>query len=264
VSLLLTDAPADFVKAEVKIEQIYLQGSATDSSSRVVLYDGSETFDLLDLQNGVTAELAEVTVPAGTYSQLRIVVAEGELETEGGQVFSTSDGSLKCPSCAQSGLKIKLPDGGLTLEDGENKLVVDFDVSQSFGHEAGNSGKWVMHPVIHATHAEAAGAISGMVTLGQGAALPACGGGAVVLSSFIPTATLNDLVLTGTTDAQGNLLFAYAPSGLYTVGSQVIVYANGDQLTFSATPSVTTVHVEAGGVSTLDYTVTGASCTAST
>ena len=32
---------------------------------------------------------------------------------------------------------------------GDDALVLDFDVSQSFGHGAGNSGRWIMRPVIH-------------------------------------------------------------------------------------------------------------------
>jgi hypothetical protein len=61
-------------------------------------------------------------------------------------------GDLQMPSFAQSGLKVNLPGDAITVEgDDQRILLVDFDVSKSFGHQAGNSGKWVMHPVITAT-----------------------------------------------------------------------------------------------------------------
>jgi len=40
---------------------------------------------------------------------------------------------------------VTLAGSALELSGGEKTLLVDFDVTQSFGHEA--SG-WVMHPVI--------------------------------------------------------------------------------------------------------------------
>jgi len=162
LTILLTDAPGDIVSAEVEILEIYLQprddddddGGDDEGNGRKLLYSGGETFDLLDLQNGVTAVLADVSVPAGTYNQLRLILGDIEIETEGGETFSNTDQSLICPSCAQSGLKIQLPAGGLRLEAGQQNVLIDFDVAQSFGHQAGNSGKWVMHPVIKAERTE--------------------------------------------------------------------------------------------------------------
>jgi hypothetical protein len=260
VSLLLTDAPADLKSATVKVSEIYLQGGADDASPHVVLYSAGGTFDLLKLQNGVAAELAKVTVPAGTYSQLRLVVADATLETLDGRTFSTDDGSLKCPSCAQSGLKIRLPDGGLKLTTGDNKLIIDFDVAQSFGHEAGKSGMWIMHPVVAASRVELAGAIGGTVTLAQGVTLPNCGGAPVTIAKFIPTAKLGDLTLSGTTDAAGALKFAYLAAGTYTLGAQQVIFGNGDKLTFAATPSVATLVVTPGATATVNYTITAATC----
>ena len=54
-------------------------------------------------------------------------------------------GTLRAPSYAQSGLKVKMADGALELTGPTKILLVDFDVTQSFGHEANG---WVMHPVV--------------------------------------------------------------------------------------------------------------------
>lgn len=56
-------------------------------------------------------------------------------------------GLLIMPSFNASGLKVNFP-GSLTLGEGETTLLVDFDVAQSFGKEAGQSGKWEVRPVI--------------------------------------------------------------------------------------------------------------------
>src|SRR5688572_18026363 len=104
VTVLLTDAPGDFATADVEIREIYLQGNADgdESDGRVVLFSGREVFDLLGLQTGVTAELADVSVPAGTYPQLRLVIGEATITTEGGTTYSTEDNTLQCPSCSSS------------------------------------------------------------------------------------------------------------------------------------------------------------------
>jgi hypothetical protein len=55
------------------------------------------------------------------------------------------------PSFGTSGLKVKLPGDLLVVDDDDHVILVDFDAAQSFGQVAGNSGQWVMHPVITAS-----------------------------------------------------------------------------------------------------------------
>jgi hypothetical protein len=166
----LTDAPGDVQAAVVTIGQVYLQGAG----GRVVLRSTPYTVDLVSLAATSTVLLEGVEVPEGTYEQLRFVVTGAylEVEEEGGATriyASTPDypelppdavvgGELRMPSLAQSGLKVDLPADALTIPaTGVVDLVVDFDVAQSFGHQAGQSGAWVMHPVIRATGVTVAG-----------------------------------------------------------------------------------------------------------
>lgn len=169
ISLLLTDAPGDVVTAVVTIEQIYLQGAEGDEGGRVILRDTPFTTDLLTLVDSTVVLLEDVTIPARSYGQLRFVISGGYIEVENDDASTTSiyassptyaglpvdavvDGSLQMPSFAQSGLKVNLPnDAVLILEDETVVLLVDFDVAQSFGKAAGNSGQWVMTPVLQAT-----------------------------------------------------------------------------------------------------------------
>lgn len=267
VNLRLTDAPAELSAATVQIKQIYLVGDEADTagaeSGRVVLFEGDRTYDLLDLQNGVTADLANIAVPAGSYQQLRLVVGDVSLTTLSGETFSTADGTLKCPSCAQSGLKVNLPGEGLRLQAAEHVVVLDFDVAQSFGHEAGKSGNWIMHPVITATQVEVAGSIEGAVSLATGVTLPSCGGASTTFADFVPKATAGSVSLTTQPDTTGAFRFALVPAGSYTMTSQdTVSFANGDTLIFAATPTPALATVVSGDSTVVNYTVDSAVCTA--
>jgi hypothetical protein len=156
VSVLLTDDPDDLVHAWVVISEIYLQGG--DAEGRLVLFDGpSAPIDLLTLDDDFV-ELVETEVPSGEYGQLRLVLESAVIETEEGLVFATdeaeipgggeADGELQCPSCTTAGIHVLLQGRDLTLDDELETLILDFEVDESFAHPAGQSGMWVLSPVI--------------------------------------------------------------------------------------------------------------------
>lgn len=131
VRLLLTDAPGpDIESAVVWISRAYLV-PGLEGESVVVTADAQE-FDLLELQNGVTALLGDATVPAGRYAQLRLVVDSARLTLAAGAAFH--DGSttktLTVPSGSETGIKVNFA-GGLDLTSNTD-LVVDFDVAGNF------------------------------------------------------------------------------------------------------------------------------------
>ncbi len=126
-------------------------------------------------------------MPAGTYSQLRFVIsggyiqvknADGSISTYASPGYAvpsgtTVTGTLRMPSFAQSGLKVNLPGGGLVVTSGSTtSLVADFNVAQSFGHQAGASGQWVMTPVVNAVSASTTASLTVNVALGTGVTLP--------------------------------------------------------------------------------------------
>lgn len=167
MSLMITDAPGDFLEAVVTIERVELlrEGEEGDEENgdgnRIVLLDEPWTGNLLELSNDVAELTDEITVPGGSYSQLRFIISGGCIEVEtddGSDVYASdgytqcgaADGNLQMTSLPTSGLKIDLP-GGFRIDGDRRIVLVDFDVSESFGHVAGNSGQWVMHPVIRAT-----------------------------------------------------------------------------------------------------------------
>jgi len=222
MSLLLTDAPGDFVQAIVTIERIELlrdDDSDENQGGVLVLRDTEYTGDLLDLSNDVAELVNDFTVPGGSYQQLRFVISGGcvEVETDTGtEVYASNgytecgaaDGDLQMPSFAQSGLKVNLP-GGFTVNGGQKIVLVDFDVAQSFGHQAGNSGKWVMHPVMTATEIEFSSTLDVRLIVPDSVTFPS----PYTLDSL--TVRLNDEEPVTLADSVAN--FLYVVPGTYSV-----------------------------------------------
>jgi hypothetical protein len=174
ISIQLTDAPGDIVRAVVTIDRIYLQGGSdsTVSTGRVTLRNDDITVDLLTLIDSLHPLITEMSVPAQSYGQLRFVISGAyiEVETTGGgtEIYASSPtyeglpegatvtGELVLPSWSTSGLKVQLPSDAVVVEaNGLIVLVVDWDVAQSFVLDPNGSGKWVLMPTIHATEAPA-------------------------------------------------------------------------------------------------------------
>ncbi len=126
----LTDMPFPFDDADsanVVIERVELIGSS-DTTESLVLVDTAQAFNLLDLRDGVVAELATGFVPAGDYAQLRLIVNDSSsVVMKDGRVFD-----LKVPSGPQTGIKINLPDADYSAVTDSSVVTVDFDVSKSF------------------------------------------------------------------------------------------------------------------------------------
>jgi len=283
VSLALTDAPGDVDSVWVEISEIYLQGTG----GRVTLLSEDDAADLglieLTQLAGTTLDLvSDVAIDAGNYGQLRVVIDGAVLETEGGEVFTfnaehphgaPSTGSLTCPSCTTTGIKVLLPGDVANLEAGAHIIVLDFDVSQSFGHDTGGTA-WVMHPVIRGVEIEFSGAVTGTVDVardGEGnplVTIPECPAGTPRgLSAFVPVAvaeTLTDdlgdpLAATTSVDEDGTFAFPYLHPDDYDLDYVTDVEVDGSTLTFVATaPGI--VNVTDGGSVEVTYTITAAAC----
>ncbi len=126
--LLLTDAPFPFELVDstnVTITRIEMV-PATDSLKRFVVSTDTVMFNLLDLQNGVTAVLADTTIPAGSYSQMRLLIQNARIV-----LIDSSEFDLKIPSGSTSGLKILLRGFEIGV-DSLTEMTLDFDLEKSF------------------------------------------------------------------------------------------------------------------------------------
>ena len=227
------------------------------------------------------------SVEPGLYTQVRFVLGGAVLLDDDGGVYGYGDveapagleitGDLTCPSCSQSGIKVRLP-GGVVLAEGDDAgVLMDFDIAQSFGHQAGQSGRWVMHPVILGTvydagaimGGEAEAKITGTVSLGADVVIPMCGGGERELEDFVPVATStvlvdddgNALVFMGETDEDG---FKIEVLGVdtYDLGYEAETDFGAQKLVWEAEVEPDQAVVEANGdeVDGVAYTVTAVSC----
>ena len=291
LSLLLTDAPGDVAAVWVEITAITLRGGPEDGPGDVVLLDESTGLvEITSLDSTAQDLVTDAAVDPGVYSQLRMVVGQAVLETETGEVFTSgggahpdgleSTGELKCPSCSNSGIKVKLPGGSVEMEEGDNTFMLDFDVSQTFGHEAGNSGKWIMRPVIHASKMRGSeSGIDGTVAVATDAAgdltvsIPECPTGTVRgLADFLPLATAatlldsdgNSVTRTGSTEDDGTFNIGFLERDDYDLGYDPEIEFADFKLLFSADVEPASVSVVDGEtVSGVAYTITGATCEAS-
>lgn len=104
-------------------------GDDGDDSPFVVVFTSTEPmgtkFNLLELQNGTTALLADAVVPAGFYTQVRVIIVKGEISLIDDRTLP-----LTVPSGQQSGIKLRAE---FEVEDGsETTLLLHVDVTEAF------------------------------------------------------------------------------------------------------------------------------------
>jgi hypothetical protein len=302
VSIQLTDAPGDFQAAVVTISDIYLQGSemqdstasdstASDSTAsdsavgRVHLLSEPVTTNLLTLADSVVDLVQGATVPSGTYGQLRFVVDGGYVVVDNGDgtssVYATpgyqlpdslqATGTLKCPSCAQTGIKVAMP-GGLTVNGDHSIVLVDFNVTESFGHQAGRSGKWVMHPslkgtITMGTPAPPTGSVLASFEVADTVTLPTVNGQQVTLGDF--QAELKSAAADSGTAGQQMALAGPDGNGVFTAtftdvdpGDYTVGLVPPDSVSVTTDPALPdSVTVMSGQQATVSATVTSATKT---
>lgn len=227
LTVALTDAPHPlFAQVDVTIGAVSI---LPDSGPAIELTDQGGTYNLLELQDGVTADLATLTIPAGRYHQLRMVVLEATVTLDSGLTFvdGSVTHSLKVPSGAQTGIKINLADSDGSNGDsgvdisGDMILVVDFDVNQNFKLQgnpdtpAGLRGV-IFTPLLRAVLRDMAGSISGTVLDSAGAAVVDATVRATLQSSTIMDA-LQTAEGTGMTDSTGAYTIQFLAPGTYSV-----------------------------------------------
>ncbi len=167
LSVVMADSPIVGVQsATVWISRVYLIGGADSTGTRYTISNTPQQYDLLTLQNGVTAALGTTTIPVGNYTQLRMVVDSARLTLSGGLTFvgGSASTTVMVPSGAQTGIKINFQ-GPVNVTPGQTILVVDFDAAANF-HLTGPAGAptgVLFTPLLNATVENVAGSIAGKV-----------------------------------------------------------------------------------------------------
>jgi len=141
ITVHLTDAPADYEAVNLVVTGVSVhRGDSEDSGGwESLTLDSTTVYDLLELRNGVFARLAQGDVPAGHYTQIRLLLGSGSNVVVDGTTYP-----LTVPSGMQSGYKLvgefDVPDGGGV------ELTLDFDAARSI-HRTGN-GRYMLKPTV--------------------------------------------------------------------------------------------------------------------
>lgn len=147
----LTDAPAcgyEEVNVTVNKVRVHRSGGAGENDggwSEIVL-NPARKINLLGLTNGIVDELGQVSLPAGRYTQMRLVLDANKGNNVANSVVLL-DGTVKplaTPSAVQSG--IKLIKGFDIVAGQQTELVLDFDACKSVVRKG--DGEYALKPVI--------------------------------------------------------------------------------------------------------------------
>jgi hypothetical protein len=173
IALRLTDAPFPLdsvqsidvfvVRVEAKLAATTesdaaasVESSQAASDGWIVLATPNASFDLMDLQNGVSTALGDAAVAAGSYQSIRLI-----LDTDHSSVTlknnmtlnATSSPSILFPSAGKTGIKVLLNTPVLVTEGETTNVLLDFDAEESFvlrGNTILQNGL-LFKPVIHAS-----------------------------------------------------------------------------------------------------------------
>jgi len=217
--LALTDAPAcGYDQVNVTIERIRIHASSTaqdgDAGWSEMVLTPARRIDLLTLTNGVLEELGSTSLPAGRYTQMRLVLGSSQGPGAMANSVVPSGGSerpMETPSGQQTGLKMNV-----NIEVAANQLadfVIDFDACKSVVR-AGQSGRHLLKPVLSVMPrvTTASNAVEGYVAA------------AMAVGTTSVSVQKDGTVVRGTVpNSNGRFLLSQVPAGVY----DLVVGAHG-------------------------------------
>ncbi|WJJ97404.1 DUF4382 domain-containing protein [Algibacter luteus] len=159
IQLKLVDEPGDYEQVNIEIIDIQYRSTEEDESWQSFTPESGYPLnvDITELIAGNSLLLTDEVVPVGLLKQVRLVLSDNNtLKIEGEDDLIPLD----TPSAQQSGLKLNLDK---ELEAGfVYSFILDWNVQKSIV-KAGNSGKYILKPVIKVNAEVNSGSISGKV-----------------------------------------------------------------------------------------------------
>jgi len=221
IRMSLIDAPAGYDAVNIVVTEVSVHKADSDTSSGwIVLNNNTHTYNLLSLTNGVTAILAQTTLDAGMYTQMRLKLGSGCTVVVNG-VQAALDVS------ANSDLRLVHP--FTVTSNGTAGLTLDFDAAHSI--HAFGLAQFKLVPVIRTVDDDNAGSISGTVS-------PA------LARATVSTVAGSDTIRVATDSASGTFKLMAVPSGTYSV---FVTPSN----TFYADTTIASVKVQGGANTSL-------------
>ncbi|MDD7884780.1 DUF4382 domain-containing protein [Flavivirga sp. 57AJ16] len=212
ISVTLVDAPGDYEAVNVEIVDVMIKmnDDNDDDNGWTSLEANNETVNLLDFTGGFSKVLVErFPVPAGTLSQMRLVLGDGNTIVIKDDNDENETFDLKTPSGQQSGLKVKV---NTTIEEGfAYDFVLDFDVEKSIV-DAGDSDNIILKPVLYVSAEVNSGIIKGTVSPND---VPSVA--SVLVDDMGNEDPEDDFVISAYTDETGAFALWGVPEGTYEV-----------------------------------------------
>jgi hypothetical protein len=236
LTVQLTDAPFSIGSVDradifvVRVEGSLLDAANSDAAPEdandpskgfVTIASPNASYNLMDLQNGTTANLGQATLPTGSYRSFRLILdtdASSVTLTDGTVLNGNSKPGIKWPSAGQTGIKIVLSQPIDVTENG-TVMVLDFDLGHSFvlrGHTITQNGL-LFKPVIRATAQDITGSVSGSVRADSANGDPVADATVEVLrpGTALDDTSPDSIVRSGTSDDTGAFTLEFVPPGTY-------------------------------------------------
>jgi hypothetical protein len=195
----MTDAPADYEALNLSVVSVE---AYNESSGWIMLNSQTQSFNVLDLNNGVETTLAyNAEMEAGSYSMIRLRFASQASLTE---QHAVTIGGLTTTSSVSSNLQwsgpteIIIPISARVSSSQSADILLDFNVAQSIIESGQNH---LIKPMIEVVENESTG-VEGSIQ-GAAQALVQINAGGTTLSSYI--------------NAQGEFLLRGLEPGSYTL-----------------------------------------------
>lgn len=235
----LTDAPAcGFDEVNITVSKVRVHQSAaageTDGGWTDIAVP-STPINLLNLTNGVLATLGTVTLPAGKYTQIRLVLDANTGNNMANNVIPTggTKQNLDTPSAVQSGIKLN---GQFEVLAGQQAdIVLDFDACKSVLTKG--NGKYALKPVIKMIPVvlNGVGGVMSSALLSKRVMISAQQAG-VVISSTVPNATTGEFFLSRLPAGNYDVVITADGSAAAVIGAVPVAATGTTAISSAASP----------------------------
>ncbi len=126
VTTTLTDAPFPFgfvSEANIGVAKVEVK---TANGEFVTLFEGSASYNMVNLTNGVTAEVKTTNIEAGTYVEARVTLDGASVKLANGMTFDLNS------VAANTTTTVKIEPALIVEEGTSSEILFDFDVDNSF------------------------------------------------------------------------------------------------------------------------------------
>ena len=256
LSVSLTDAPScGFDAVNVTVNKVRVNASAnagdTDAGWTDITLNPAKKINLLNLTNGVLESLGQASLPAGHYSQLRLVLDANTGTGMANSVVPTggTETTLSTPSAVQSGIKLAKE---FDVAAGQNvDLVLDFDACKSVVTQG--KGRYLLKPVVKVVPTATTG-ISGYVAttlLGSHVNVSAQQSGAII-GATVPDPATGQFTLSHLAAGNYDVVITADNSAAGVIGAVPVAASGNTQLSTAAAP----LTLAASGTGSIGGTVT--------